>query len=69
MFYLDRDRVFSEYYEKMIAANLREHKTAADTRAAILHLMEKTNLLQCLQGAARKLGRLTLAGHLEAMLA
>ena len=67
MFYLGRDRVFPEYYEEMIARNLRKLSTAAETQAAILHLMDKTNFLQCLQGAARKLGRLTLAGRLEAV--
>lgn len=67
MFYLERDRIFAEYLESMIARVLREHAAANDTKAEIMHLMEKTNFLQCMRGAAAKLGRLSLADRLQAI--
>jgi hypothetical protein len=65
MFYLDRDRVFSEHFEKMMAETLKEHAAAKDPQEEISHLMEKTNFLQCVQGATTKLGRLSLAKRLK----
>ena len=67
MFYLERDRVFAEYHESMIARALKEHAAAKDPKSEILHLMEKTNFLQCVRGAAARLGRLSLAERLKAM--
>lgn len=67
MFYLERDRIFAEYHESMIARVLREHAATNDTKAEIMHLMEKTNFLQCVGGAAARLGRLSLAERLKAM--
>mgnify|MGYP001106147082 CR=1 FL=1 len=67
MFYLERDRIFAEYHESMIARVLREHAATNDTKAEIMHLMEKTNFLQCMGGAAARLGRLSLAERLTAM--
>lgn len=67
MFYSDRDRHFSEYYEEAVERKLKEHAAAADTKAEILHLLEKTNLLKHLQGSARRLGRINLADALSDM--
>ena len=67
MFYLERDRIFAEYHESMIARVLREHAATNDTKAEIMHLMEKTNFLQCVGGATARLGRLSLAERLKAM--
>ena len=67
MFYLGRDRVFAEYYESMVARVLKEHVAAKDPQVEILHLMEKTNFLQSMQGATTRLGRLALAERLKTM--
>jgi hypothetical protein len=67
MFYLGRDRIFTEYHENMISRILREHAAANDTKAKIMHLMQKTNFLQGVRGAAARLGRLSLADRLQAM--
>jgi hypothetical protein len=67
MFYGDRDRVFAEHHEAMIARILKEHAAAKDPEAEILHLVEKTNFLQCVHGAAVRLGRLRLAERLSTM--
>jgi hypothetical protein len=67
MFYLERERMFVEYYERMIARVRKEHAAAKDPQAEVLHLMEKTNFLHCMQGAAARLGRLLLAERLKAM--
>ena len=64
MFYLYRDRIYSELYERMVAETLKKHRAAKDPTAQILHLMEKTNLLECIQGAATKLGRPSLTNRL-----
>jgi len=65
MFYSDRDRHFSEYYEEAVERKLKEHAAAADPKAEIQHLLEKTNLLKHLQGSARRLGRIKLADALS----
>lgn len=67
MFYLERDRVFTEYHETNIARTLEEHAAANNPERQISHLMEKTNFCMCIQGAAAKLGRLSLAERLKAM--
>jgi hypothetical protein len=67
MFYLERDRIFVEYHEQLIARILKEHTATKDPQAEILHLMDKTNFLQCVRGAAARLGRLSLVDHLKAI--
>src|SRR3546814_8302238 len=67
IFYLERNRIYTEYYEPSVARVLKEHAAAEDAQTEILHLMEKTNFLQCLQGAAARLGRLSLAERLKGM--
>lgn len=66
LFYLERDRHYSERYETMVTSKLREHAAAGDREEEIRHLMEKTNFLHCVRGSAFKLGRIDLARHLDA---
>ncbi|TGS14455.1 hypothetical protein EN852_014740 [Mesorhizobium sp. M2E.F.Ca.ET.209.01.1.1] len=65
MFYRERDRIPSEYYDRMVAAKLEEHAAAKDSKAEIRHLLEKTNLLQNVRGSAMRLGRVALAAALQ----
>lgn len=64
MFYLARDRIFPEYYERRVEQAKREHAAEKDPQAEIAHLMEKTNFLSCMQQAATKLRRPSLAKKL-----
>jgi hypothetical protein len=65
IFYLSRDHVFPEYYEQRVEETKKEHAVENDPKAKIAHLMYKTNFLHCVQLAATKLGRLSLAKRLE----
>lgn len=65
MFYRERDRIYSEYYEEMVADKLKEHLAANDSKAEIRHLLEKTSLLQHVRGSAMRLGRIALAKALQ----
>lgn len=67
MFYLARDRLFSEDYEQRIEGARKEHAAANDRTEEIVHLMDKTNFLHCVQEAAQRLGRLSLADRLSKM--
>jgi len=64
IYYLARDRLFPEYYERRVEEVKKEHLAAKDPKAEIAHLMDKTNFLNSLQLAASKLGRLSLAERL-----
>jgi hypothetical protein len=65
MFYLGRDRLFPEYYERRIETARKVQAAAGDPRARIVYLIDKTNFLRSLQEACRKLGRLSLADRLS----
>jgi hypothetical protein len=65
IFYLGRDHIFPEYYERYVEKKKKEHAVANDPRGEIAHLMDKTNFLHCVQLSATKLGRLSLAKRLE----
>jgi len=65
MFYGERDRIFAEFHEAETVRILQEHAAAKNPQAEIRHLMEKTNFLQCIQRAAVRLGRLSLAESLK----
>lgn len=60
IFYLGRDRLFSEYHEQRVDIAKKEHSAENDPEAEIIHLMDKTNFLTCVRLAAVKLGRLSL---------
>lgn len=67
IFYIERDSIFTEYYPRRVNQARREHAVANDSEQEIRHLIEKTNLLRCLQRGAAKLGRLALAERLKAV--
>ncbi|WP_024507172.1 hypothetical protein [Bradyrhizobium sp. ARR65] len=67
IFYLERDRIFTEYYAWRVDQARTEHAATNDPKQEIRHLVEKTNLLQCLQRGTAKLGRLALAERLKAL--
>ena len=67
MFYLGRDGFYSEFYEQRVAETLKEHEAANAPAVEIWHLLEKTNLLQSIQAASVKLGRLSLGKRLSQM--
>jgi len=64
IYYLGRDRLFPEYYERRIDRAKKEHAAANDPKAEIAHLMLKTNFPTCVQSAAAKIGRLSLVERL-----
>lgn len=66
IFYVERDRIFTEYYPRRVDQALGKHAAADDPEQEIRHLIEKTNLLECLQRGVAKLGRLALAERLRA---
>ncbi len=65
IFYIERDRIFTEYYPQRVDQARKEHAVANDPEQEIRHLVEKTNLLQCLQRGAAKLGRPMLSERLK----
>lgn len=67
MFYLERDRYFSECYEELVSRKLKEHAAAGRPKEEIRHLLEKTTLLQHVRGSAKRLGRIKLADRLSDM--
>ncbi len=67
MFYFGRDQYFVEFFEAHIERTRKTHIAANNPHEEIRHIIEKTNFLQCIQVAAAKLGRLSLADRLEKM--
>lgn len=67
IYYVERDGILTEYYLRRVDQVREEHAAANDSEQEIRNLMEKTNLLQCLQRGAAKLGRLALAERLKAV--
>jgi hypothetical protein len=65
MFYVGRDRVFPEYYQRRIETAQKVQAAVGDPIARIVYLIDKTNFLRSLQEACRKLGRLGLADRLS----
>jgi hypothetical protein len=65
IFYLGRDHIFPEYYERYVEETKKEHAIASDPRVKLEHLIDKTNFLHSVQLSATKLGRLSLAKRLE----
>ena len=57
IFYLGRDGLFPEFYERRVDLAKREHIAANDREAEIMHLMDKTNFLTSVRLAAAELGR------------
>lgn len=64
VFYLARDRVFSEFYEASLDRKKKEFQARNDIRREIYDLMSKTNFLKMFSLGARRLGRIELANRL-----
>lgn len=67
IYYLGRGREFSERYADMIAYAKASHPTPEERRAAVAHLLQKTNLGHCLAAGVARLGRPSLVGQIQAM--
>ena len=67
VFYLARDRGYTEYYEQALEQKKREYQARNDISADIRDLTQKTNFLKMLETGVRKLGRLALAERLQQM--
>ncbi|MBY5820007.1 hypothetical protein HFN60_30925 [Rhizobium leguminosarum] len=65
VFYLSRNRHFSEFYEEDLAEKKKEFHASSDFRMEIRDLMHKTNFLTELTSGVEKLGRLELAQALK----
>lgn len=61
IYYLCRDRVFPEFYEKNLARKKREFQANGNLRQEVYDLMCKTNFEQCFRGGVLMLGRLDFA--------
>jgi len=67
LFYLGRDKYLPELFDARVAQIKRKQAADPDLPEQIRHLIDKTNLLQCLQIGAKKAGRLGLAKLLEGL--
>lgn len=66
LFYLGRGDFFPEHFEERAAAYLETIGDDAELRARTARMLDKTNLLACLERGARRAGRLSLAEQLSA---
>jgi hypothetical protein len=66
VFYIGRERLFSETYGERLKATLKEH-CLANLASEVHHLMTKTNLLDALARGIEILGRRRLAAELRGM--
>lgn len=67
LYYLGRDGIFVEYYEAMIQRTYNNFTVLGGTTGVICQLMEKNNLLDSIQLAVAKVGRLSLQERLKGM--
>jgi hypothetical protein len=65
LFYIGREAIFCEFYEEKLASIKKEHKANNNLAQEIGHLMEKTNLLDCVITGLRILGKPSLADELS----
>jgi hypothetical protein len=65
VFYLGRNKEFSEYYEAMLERFKGQHALEKDLYSQIDQMMAKTNFLQAFRDGAARLGRLGLAERLK----
>lgn len=66
IFYLARDKTFSEYYEDRVASKIKEYTVTNNLRQEIYDIIHKTNFLREFKIGVRKLGRLKLANAFDA---
>lgn len=67
LYYLGRDGYWAEQFDDRIAHVKRKQAVEQDLPEQLRHLIDKTNLLQCLQIGAKRAGRLVLAGQLDGL--
>ncbi len=67
IFYIGRERLFCEVYDKRLEATLKEHRLAGDLAGEVHHMMTKPNLLDALARGIEILGRRRLAAELRAL--
>jgi hypothetical protein len=66
LFYLGRGDFYPELFEQRAAAYLKSMGDGAEVRNRTARILDKTNLLTCLERGARRAGRLALAERLSA---
>ncbi|WP_316187982.1 MULTISPECIES: hypothetical protein [unclassified Bradyrhizobium] len=66
LFYLGRGDFYPELFEERAAAYLKSLGDGAELRTRTARMLDKTNLLTCLERGARRAGRLSLAKRLSA---
>lgn len=64
VFYLARDGVFAEFYEKLLERKKVEFRVRGDFRQQVHDLMSKTNFRRCFVKGLRTVGRLDLSARL-----
>ena len=64
---LGRYREFPEFHEDRVQRTIERHRVEADTCKQITDLINKTNFLDALVTALRRLGRPSLADRLSTM--
>lgn len=64
VFYIGRETMFCEFYEKKLASVKKEHKANNNLAQEVGHLMEKTNFLDCIAEGLKILGKPALSRQL-----
>lgn len=67
LFYIGRDRVKGEHYDKYLERTIAKHLNAASRWEGVHHLMSKTNLLDAAIEGAATVGRPSLAEKLRGL--
>ncbi|WP_152986595.1 hypothetical protein [Pseudovibrio sp. POLY-S9] len=67
IFYLARNKYYSESYAEMLADKKKEYQVSDDIPHELRNLMHKTNFLHEFKKGVRSLGRISLADKLEAL--
>ncbi|TBE93120.1 DUF3775 domain-containing protein [Rhizobium leguminosarum] len=65
LFYLGRDPYFTEFYEDAVRRCRRQPELISNPSGYLSRILDKTNLLTCLQRSTHRLGRLALATRLS----
>lgn len=65
IFYLARDRIFSEHYEKMLERKIKEFRARGDLTLEINDLISKTNFRRCFTEGLRLVGRIGVSERLR----
>ncbi|MBP2444979.1 DUF3775 domain-containing protein [Rhizobium leguminosarum] len=65
LFYLGRDPYFTEFYEDAVRDCRKQPELASNPGGYLSRILNKTNLLTCLQRSTQRLGRLALSTKLS----